>query len=349
MSNFDVATENATVMASRSRAKILLNKYGTNTPSDVETTNECVEYLKNKYNRVFGKNTPSVAIKVYPFSNENVKGMFNHLDVKNKSVLVVGSSADQAIASIMGGAKSVALADKNPITRYFGQLKIAAISALSYKEFKEYFCNNILCMNLNIKYYKKFSHLLDQESRDFWDNLYMEYSGSEIASAIFHDNTINTDFIPYLQNEKEYQRTKEALQKTKINYVIDDVLNFHNHIGNLDIILLSNIVDYIDGKHDKEFGEELQKLKAKLNPGGVLQYEYTWGPKEYFENQTALTHAERRVASLKKYLKGGRIYEVALPPVHDMYTYLKHKATFYVKGKGTTKQSLLKTNDEIVM
>ena len=340
--DFENATENAIVMASHSRAMNIKGQmqshYDTSTkkiiiPSDTDKSNanDCIDYIKEKYNKVFGKSESSIAIKAYTFSNENVTDMFKNLNVKDKNILVVGSSADQAIAAVMGGAKCVTLADKNPLAKYFGKLKIAALTILNKKEFEEYLCNEISAMNLNVKYYKKFSHLLDQETRDFWDNMYMEYSGAEIASAIFHDNVVKLECIPYLASDTQYHNAQENLKNNKINYVITDILDFHNHIGQVDIILLSNIIDYIDNKNDKKFGEELNLLKAKLSPGGIIQYEYSWGPKHLFNNSSALSQSERKVIDVKKYLKGGSFHQMDL---HISGEYPnKQSALYYVKGK----------------
>ena len=346
---FDTASENATTMSSVARAYHIQRSPSKHIWNSIErmeesnTKSECVEFIKDKYARVFGKNTPSVAIKVYGFSNENVSEMFDHLDVNGKSVLVVGSSADQAIAAIMGGAKNIILADKNPITEYYSELKIAALKVLTQKEFEDFLLHKETSAYFSHKYYQKFSYLLNQEVRDFWDAMFMDYDGSEIGKSIFHANTPTKSFIPYLRSDAEYKRAQQLLQKHNVNYVIDDVLNFHKHVYKPDLIMLSNIIDYISGKNEKSFGEELAQLKSKLNVGGIIQYEYSWGPKEQFENQTALKIAERRVSSVRKYLHGGTFYELSL---QGDYGLVPHKAVCYLKGKLNSKNSVLKIDND---
>ena len=65
--------------------------------------------------------------KVYAFSNENLDDLFNKLDLKDKKVLTVGSSGDQALYSLLYGAKDITIADLNIYTKPFVEFKIAEI------------------------------------------------------------------------------------------------------------------------------------------------------------------------------------------------------------------------------
>ena len=57
--------------------------------------------------------------KVYPFTTEEISGYFKYLNLKDKSVLTVGSSGDQAFNAIYYGARKVTLFDINPTTEKF--------------------------------------------------------------------------------------------------------------------------------------------------------------------------------------------------------------------------------------
>ena len=54
--------------------------------------------------------------RLYPFTTENISGYFKEKDIKNKSILTVGSSGDQAINAFAMGAKEVTIFDINPFT-----------------------------------------------------------------------------------------------------------------------------------------------------------------------------------------------------------------------------------------
>ena len=60
---------------------------------------------------------------VYPFTTENIAGYIERLDLKDKSVLTVGSSGDQAFNALLLGANRIVLYDINPNTYEFLKLK----------------------------------------------------------------------------------------------------------------------------------------------------------------------------------------------------------------------------------
>ena len=52
----------------------------------------------------------------YPFCNENVSGYLDFLDLERKSLLTVGSSADQAISAVSRGCTDITILDICPFT-----------------------------------------------------------------------------------------------------------------------------------------------------------------------------------------------------------------------------------------
>lgn len=61
--------------------------------------------------------------EVYPFTTEMISGYFKEIDFKDKSVLTVGSSSDQAFNALLMGAKSIKVYDINEDSAKFGKLK----------------------------------------------------------------------------------------------------------------------------------------------------------------------------------------------------------------------------------
>jgi len=73
--------------------------------------------------------------RIYSFTNENVAGYIDYFDLKNKSLLTVGSSGDQVINAFYKGCRDITLIDVNPFAKYYINLKIAAVISLTYQEF----------------------------------------------------------------------------------------------------------------------------------------------------------------------------------------------------------------------
>lgn len=73
--------------------------------------------------------------EVYPFTTENIQGYMKDLDMKDKEVLTVGSSLDQAYNALALGAKKVKVLDINKNTKRFCELKSNLILTHKRKEY----------------------------------------------------------------------------------------------------------------------------------------------------------------------------------------------------------------------
>ncbi len=202
--------------------------------------------------------------RIYPFTTENIKGYLEQYDFTNQTVLTVGASGDHILNLILLGATKIDYFDINPFTEFYIELKLAAVKALEYEEFEEYFFYNNWahfstqkCMD--IKLYQKISFYLPSHIRTFWDSLYLEFSGEEILySKLFEANELPSDVIkeinPYL-NRKQFYRLKEKLLQNKYK--------LHFYEGNLKdlpsklkkkyhAIILSNVAKYLQNMYDKD-------------------------------------------------------------------------------------------------
>ena len=77
--------------------------------------------------------------RIYPFTTENINGYINYFDLKNKSLLTVGSSGDQILNAYKNRCRDITLLHLHPYAKYYINLKIAGILSLSYQEFIEFF------------------------------------------------------------------------------------------------------------------------------------------------------------------------------------------------------------------
>ena len=74
--------------------------------------------------------------QIYPFTTENIAGYIDYFDLKDKSLLTVGSSGDQVFNAALKDVKTVTLLDINSYTKYYYYLKEASILELSMSEFE---------------------------------------------------------------------------------------------------------------------------------------------------------------------------------------------------------------------
>ena len=57
--------------------------------------------------------------KIYPFTTENIAGYINQFDLREHSLLTVGSSGDQVINAILSGGRDIMVLDINPYTKFY--------------------------------------------------------------------------------------------------------------------------------------------------------------------------------------------------------------------------------------
>lgn len=220
-------------------------------------------------------------MKPYLFTNERLDVVIRRLKPMGKKVLATGSSGDQAIYSVANGAKEVTVFDLCPFTKMITEYKIACFKNLSYEKMRAlYLINHEM---FSAKAYAKISHDLPGDVREFWDTAFLngfDYSIMPISTR--KDSPI--EFSTYLKNEDEYNKIKNALAG---EYKIDNITTHLKDLPEIlpegekyDIILLSNIINFVDKWEDsvlearKSYWRVVNKLANKLNPGGVIQIDY---------------------------------------------------------------------------
>ena len=224
--------------------------------NDIQKADKLIKF--NDYDNEFDK--------IYPFTTENISGYINKFALKNKSLLTLGSSGDQAINAYLKGAKDITLLDINPFTRYYYFLKVAAINTISKNEFYDFFKyyghpttfkSNESAFNIET-YQKLKSELrrLDYISYLFWDDLFYEHEPLEIRKQLFKDDEDRTDvdshFNLYLSSDDIYNNMKYILCKNVPTFVNEDI-NSLKHNKKYDNIWLSNVAriyDSIDGIYE---------------------------------------------------------------------------------------------------
>ena len=191
--------------------------------------------------------------EVYPFTTESINGYFNKIDFNDKSVLTVGSSSDQAFNAILLGAKNITVYDINKNTSFFGKLK-----------------RQIIIENEDPE--KMYQEIISSTKYPY-------------SRDIFDYNSL-TKMNNYMTTKSAYLKLRELLieNNAKINYIIGNILDIATLKDNkYDIIILSNVLQYIDkfiSKEDNPY-DSLNKLflslKSHLNDDGLIQLLYYYG------------------------------------------------------------------------
>lgn len=189
--------------------------------------------------------------RIYPFSTENLTGFFNAELLKDKKILLTGSSCDQILTAQLYGAKKITHFDINPFVEFMYDLKKAAVKELERYEFLNYFYYNYENPEtFRYKQYEKIRESLEGDSLDFWDTLYDNYSPLKIRRRLF-----------ILNNEEEMSKYRyllpfmfienyEKLKNTEfipVEFIKSHILNLSKNLEDkYDTIYFSNILGRLE-------------------------------------------------------------------------------------------------------
>lgn len=220
----------------------------------------------------------------FAISNEKLTEVFDALNLKNKKILTVGSSGDQALNAILKGSKNVTIIDANIFTRAFIEYKLALIKYFDFKTFDDLF---IKPRAFNWQVYAKISHLLSNETKQFWDSLMLdqspnaqwgEFTEKDITSKMLIIDHSDRHSLFY-KDEQTYNLLQNLLnqQDTKISFVNAELQDFPKVLKEkYDLIYLSNIYDYYRKQHNT-FVKIINKLytnNLKTNGNIFVNYDF---------------------------------------------------------------------------
>lgn len=255
--------------------------------------------------------------RIYTFTTENINGYIKYFDLKNKSLLTVGSSGDQILNAYFYGARDITLFDINPYAKYYVYLKVAAILSLTYNEFQCFFFkrgsdNNsnkdVFSPNLFNKM-KLIMKELDYEAFYFFNELFSLYDDDtiRIRYSLFDDdeyrNVVIKNFNIYLRNEELYNKLKKKLYDIHFKYINGNI--FEDNINlQYDNIFLSNLCTITNLK---EFKELIKKLDFNnLKDNGSIMLGYLWDTNfnsdKYLDNWKEIYKLPITKEVLKKYI-----------------------------------------------
>lgn len=194
---------------------------------------------------------------IFFHSNENLKGLFDQIDVAGKDVLTVLSSGDQAFHFYDRDAKSVELYDINNLTLFYYYLRIWTIRYLNQYYPDIYFKNNFLERVLEhvepkteeekvaYNYWKKF----------IW--FFEDYTYDDIEELLIVGNNANRNEL------HDLDKLRKRLDEEDVVFYNLDLAQDVNLDKKYDVVFVSNIGDRIRGLISDERG--INRLKIYKN------------------------------------------------------------------------------------
>ena len=214
--------------------------------------------LAEKVGHVFDKDTI-----IYKNSNENLKEIFDKYKVKNKDVLTVLASSDQALSFHYAGAKTIDTFDKNYLTLYYYYLRKWLITYKNqlYPSYK--FIN--FTENGDFELYKLVCNIIptsdkEKEALIFWKK-FMEYNDYK-SKYLFEDR--------YCIEAKPFDNNIEKINdfyNNEINFKNIDITKPIKLNKKYDIIFLSNMLEYSEIETNREIIRI--NLENWLNNNGI--------------------------------------------------------------------------------
>ncbi len=234
---------------------------------------------------------------LYSFTTENIDGYIDLFDLKNKSLLTLGSSSDQAINAGLVGCKNVTIFDICPLTKFYYFLKLASLLSLERKIFLCFLCKTNYEKNTssNPNLYKNqiFNKIkgtlksLDYESYVIWDYLFSKYESKEI-NRLFRIDVNQMDSIircnRYLVDDNMYKLARKKMPDVDIKFIEGDVL-FPNINEKYDNVWLSNVGKYLT---EKDIIIMIEKMASLLKQNGRMLINYFYSTDIPYKCESAL-------------------------------------------------------------
>ena len=187
----------------------------------------------------------STYTKPYLFTNEMIKSSLTGTNITNTNrALSIMASGDHPLNLACIGFKKIDTIDSNAFCEdYFYGIKKPAIGKYSYKEFIEFF------KELTSEDYKSnniIKDVLDNQYRDEWLMILNHANEQKTPIGRLFRRGPSNFHVPnlYLENEENYEKTKENLKRTTITFKNLNVKDLTKLKGKYDLIHLSNVLEY---------------------------------------------------------------------------------------------------------
>lgn len=215
--------------------------------------------IRNTISFINGKTIKGYG-RIYSSSNEDILDLYSDIDFNNKNILSVLASGDQAFMAYLNGAKSVDLFDVNKLTLYYYYLRIWMI-----KYFHIFYAEPYLCKLFIDKLISKVKPegTVEYSCFEYWKSLLKHIDDFDLNKLFFSPSTI------IQLNDEEIKKLGNLLKEKKSTFYSIDISSKINIQKKYDIIITSNIPDWIYSSYGsfKKYKENIDKL---LNPNGIV-------------------------------------------------------------------------------
>ena len=251
---------------------------------------------------------------IYPFTTENIAGYIEKFDLEKKKLLTVGSSGDQIINASIKGCEDQTIVDICPFTKGYFYLKKAALIALEYEEFSDFFCylDYPKVFKTNKKAFNRTSlnkiftvlKQLDYESFEFWNELINRVDPYNVRLNMFSQDEDRYEVLTqanlYLRNEESYNRAKKIIERIEPKFITENIYNLKLK-EQYDNIFLSNLAQYYSLEDHKKL---LDKLSLHLTEEGkiLISYLYATAKDNTDENERGIYNRDKALEVLGAYI-----------------------------------------------
>lgn len=209
----------------------------------------------------------------YGITNEYLRLILDEVFFKKDRALTVLASGDQAFNLICKGVRNIDTFDINVLTYFYFQLRVAMVKNLGFKEFAKV-SSNIRKLEVLKKLVKKLRKSLGEEVYEYYCKI-IEFAISDKTriNRLFinsFDHQICGFYNYYLDCEDSYLNLRRGLQETEFTFTFNDARVLPLELKQkYDIILLSNIVDYV-AKDEEMFCKFINSYYEHLEQNGVV-------------------------------------------------------------------------------
>ena len=222
--------------------------------------------------------------RMYNMTTENIYGFLNNYDLKGKRVLTVAGSGDQRLNAYLMGASEVVCFDVNPLCELHLDLKDAAIKALTYEDFINFFGISKIKYYFDKELFKKIKPHLNDSSFNFYDFIVNNSSNIKPTDIYyeFDDRLTRMKAMNSYINSNRYYELEKIIRDKKIDFLNINIDNLDEELNGekFDFILLSNISDYINMLYPdrclERYKDLIYQLMGLLNLYGIMQVGYIY-------------------------------------------------------------------------
>ena len=203
------------------------------------------------------------------------------------SALTILASGDHVFSLALSGLQKINAFDINRLAYYVYYLKLAMLKKLPYDTFLK------ICYYFTYYSYRdEVKEMIDSLKSEMPEDVYeyfrriLEIDEKETGSIynLFYEAVFGMLEVanPYLHSEDDYLMCRKRISDTEVNLYFGDARDIPDKVGGLyDIILLSNVADYLSGGIPlrlDEFKNYIKKYYDLLNRDGLL-INYLYGLK----------------------------------------------------------------------